>query len=73
MSPDEIAGVLSRPLTLPCGATLPNRLAKSAMTEQLGDAANRPSEAHARRYLTGGTGSDYAVAPPSHTTTAPVV
>ena len=31
--------LLARPLELPCGATLPNRLAKAAMTEGLADAA----------------------------------
>lgn len=34
---------LAAPLTLPCGAVLPNRLAKAAMSEQLGDRANRPT------------------------------
>jgi 2,4-dienoyl-CoA reductase-like NADH-dependent reductase (Old Yellow Enzyme family) len=33
---------LAAPLVLPCGATLPNRLAKSAMSEQLGDRAHAP-------------------------------
>jgi 2,4-dienoyl-CoA reductase-like NADH-dependent reductase (Old Yellow Enzyme family) len=32
---------LTTPLTLPCGATLPNRLAKAAMTERLADPHNR--------------------------------
>lgn len=31
---------LAQPLTLPCGAVLPNRLAKAAMSEGLADAAN---------------------------------
>ncbi|KAA0087020.1 NADH:flavin oxidoreductase/NADH oxidase family protein [Mycolicibacterium sp. P9-64] len=31
---------LDQPLDLPCGATLPNRLAKAAMSEGLADAAN---------------------------------
>jgi 2,4-dienoyl-CoA reductase-like NADH-dependent reductase (Old Yellow Enzyme family) len=35
---------LAAPLTLPCGAVLPNRLAKAAMSEQLGDRANGPTE-----------------------------
>lgn len=34
---------LAAPLTLPCGAVLPNRIAKAAMSEQLGDRANRPT------------------------------
>jgi 2,4-dienoyl-CoA reductase-like NADH-dependent reductase (Old Yellow Enzyme family) len=28
---------LSRPITLPCGLTLPNRLVKAAMAEQMSD------------------------------------
>lgn len=50
---------LSSPLTLPSGLTLPNRLLKSAMTEGLADAADGPTEAHARLYRAwaeGGTG-----------------
>jgi len=38
------------PLTLPCGATLPNRLCKSAMTEGLADDHNRATDKHARLY-----------------------
>ena len=30
-----MSDVLSQPLTLPCGAVIPNRLAKAAMTEGL--------------------------------------
>ncbi len=37
-------------LRLPCGAVLKNRLAKSAMTEGLADAMNRPTERHFRLY-----------------------
>jgi 2,4-dienoyl-CoA reductase-like NADH-dependent reductase (Old Yellow Enzyme family) len=33
---------LDDPLTLPCGATLPNRIAKAAMSEQLADRRGRP-------------------------------
>lgn len=47
------------PLTLPSGLTLPNRLAKAAMTEGLADARNRASEAHVRlyrRWAKGGAG-----------------
>lgn len=53
------AEALARPLTLPCGATLPNRLAKPALSEQLADAANRPTEALPRlyeRWAAGGAG-----------------
>ncbi|MBJ7348828.1 MAG: hypothetical protein JHC87_09695, partial [Thermoleophilaceae bacterium] len=35
---------LAEPLTLPCGVTLRNRLAKSAMSEQLGTLQNNPTE-----------------------------
>ena len=41
---------LTEPLTLPCGAVLPNRLAKSAMTEGLADASARANARHARLY-----------------------
>jgi 2,4-dienoyl-CoA reductase-like NADH-dependent reductase (Old Yellow Enzyme family) len=37
-------------LKLPCGATLPNRLVKAAMTEGLADARNEATEAHTRLY-----------------------
>ena len=50
---------LHRTLTLPCGAVLPNRLAKAAMTEGLADAANRATARHAtlyRRWGAGGAG-----------------
>ncbi len=44
--------VLNRPLRLPCGATLPNRLAKAAMTEGLADAWLRATPALERLYRT---------------------
>lgn len=50
---------IATPLTLPCGATLRNRLSKAAMTEGLGDAQNRATEAHVklyRRWAEGGAG-----------------
>ncbi len=37
------ADILASPLTLPCGATLPNRLAKAAMTEGMADPLGRPT------------------------------
>ncbi|MDO8704353.1 MAG: NADH:flavin oxidoreductase/NADH oxidase family protein [Sulfuricaulis sp.] len=46
-------------LTLPCGAVLPNRLAKAALTEGLADAHNRATERHCRlyrRWAQGGAG-----------------
>jgi 2,4-dienoyl-CoA reductase-like NADH-dependent reductase (Old Yellow Enzyme family) len=56
---EETMNVLSTPLRLPCGAVLPNRLAKAAMTEGLADAWLRATPAHARLYRTwseGGAG-----------------
>lgn len=55
---DDVAR-LAAPLALPCGAVLPNRLAKSAMSEALGEADLGPGEALARLYRTwsrGGAG-----------------
>jgi len=42
--------VLQQPLTLACGAVLANRLAKSAMSDSLGDGAGDPTPAQARLY-----------------------
>lgn len=50
---------LASPLTLPCGAALPNRLAKAAMSEQLSDRANSPTvqiERLYERWAAGGSG-----------------
>ncbi len=47
------------PLRLPCGQVLPNRLAKAAMTEGLGDTLNRATVRHQRlysRWANGGLG-----------------
>ena len=41
---------LAQPLALPCGAVLPNRLVKAAMTELLADNRNRATPAHATLY-----------------------
>jgi 2,4-dienoyl-CoA reductase-like NADH-dependent reductase (Old Yellow Enzyme family) len=41
---------LAQPLTLPCGAVLPNRIAKAAMTEGLADVAGRPTPELDRLY-----------------------
>lgn len=46
------AAPLSQTLTLPCGAVLPNRLAKSAMSEALGTMDNRVTPALERLYGT---------------------
>lgn len=42
--------ILAQPLTLPCGATLPNRIAKAAMTEGLADPAGVPTPELERLY-----------------------
>ncbi|MCF8469596.1 MAG: NADH:flavin oxidoreductase/NADH oxidase family protein [Parvibaculum sp.] len=54
-----MSATISSPLTLPCGATLKNRLVKSAMTEGLGDPLNRATDGHVRlyrRWAEGGAG-----------------
>src|SRR5687767_8416488 len=38
-----MSATIDQPLRLPCGATLPNRLLKSAMSEGLAAAAGQPS------------------------------
>ena len=48
MSPDPF--ILFRPLELPCGVVLPNRLAKAAMSDSLGDGEGNPTSAQARLY-----------------------
>jgi 2,4-dienoyl-CoA reductase-like NADH-dependent reductase (Old Yellow Enzyme family) len=50
---------LADPLKLPCGALLPNRLAKAAMTEGLAAADDCANARHARlyrRWAAGGAG-----------------
>jgi hypothetical protein len=42
--------VFASPLTLPCGATLPNRIAKPAMSEGLADDDNAPTGRLTRLY-----------------------
>lgn len=42
--------MLEQALTLPCGHILPNRFCKSAMTEGLADAQDRPTGQHQRLY-----------------------
>ncbi len=52
--------LLAEPLKLRCGALLPNRLAKAALSEQLGDRRNRPTPELAELYRTwsrGGAGT----------------
>lgn len=47
---------LASALRLPCSAELPNRIAKAAMSEQLGDRANRPTQRLDRLYERWGRG-----------------
>ena len=47
---DGARQALAEALTLPCGAVLPNRLAKAAMTEHLADSRNRATKRHERLY-----------------------
>lgn len=42
--------VLAQPLRLPCGVTLKNRIAKSAMSDSLGDGRGAPTVAQIRLY-----------------------
>ncbi|PKB14742.1 2,4-dienoyl-CoA reductase-like NADH-dependent reductase (Old Yellow Enzyme family) [Novosphingobium kunmingense] len=48
--------MIEAPLTLSCGAVLPNRLAKAAMTEGLADPSGRPTAALERLYAVWGKG-----------------
>ncbi|MFF2555408.1 NADH:flavin oxidoreductase/NADH oxidase family protein [Nocardia sp. NPDC058058] len=50
------AVAVGSPLTLPCGVTLPNRLAKAAMSEQLGEINGAPSQTLTRLYSAWGRG-----------------
>ncbi len=59
MDPSLTSDPLAAPLALPCGAVLPNRLAKAAMTEGLADADLRATDrlSHLyRRWSEGGAG-----------------
>ncbi|MFC3552254.1 NADH:flavin oxidoreductase/NADH oxidase family protein [Lysobacter cavernae] len=50
MTTAQTASILNAPLLLPCGTTLPNRLAKAAMTEMVADSRNRATDAHVQIY-----------------------
>ena len=59
MSEQQSDSALSRPLTLPCGAVLPNRIAKAAMTEGLATPQGLPTPELETLYATwsdGGAG-----------------
>tara|TARA_R110002094_G_scaffold20644_1_gene32194 strand:+ start:2159 stop:3367 length:1209 start_codon:yes stop_codon:yes gene_type:complete len=49
-------GILFEPLNLPCGAILKNRLAKSAMSDSLGDGTGHPTVEQIRLYQRWATG-----------------
>lgn len=51
-----LTATLADQLPLPCGAVLPNRIAKAAMSEQLGDRSNRPTRDLERLYDRWGRG-----------------
>jgi 2,4-dienoyl-CoA reductase-like NADH-dependent reductase (Old Yellow Enzyme family) len=51
-----VTATLADKLPLPCGAVLPNRIAKAAMSEQLGDRANGPTRDLDRLYERWGRG-----------------
>ena len=56
MSTSPSSSPIAQPLTLSGGATLPNRIAKSAMSEVLGDADGAPTERLIRLYERRGRG-----------------
>ncbi|WP_193177940.1 oxidoreductase [Oricola nitratireducens] len=49
-APTKAAAILARPLALPCGVVLRNRLVKSAMSDSLGDGAGNPTRDQACLY-----------------------
>ena len=50
MTADRSPSLLFRPLELPCGLVLPNRLAKAATSDSLGDGVGNPTLAQMRLY-----------------------
>lgn len=51
-----VADQIAKKLTLPCGATLNNRIAKAAMTEGLSDGTNKANDRFVRLYRRWGEG-----------------
>lgn len=47
---DPNSSILFTPLTLPCGVILKNRIAKSAMSDSLGDGCGNPTDAQIKLY-----------------------
>ena len=52
----KFANILQQPFTLPCGVTIPNRIVKSAMSENNADKGGKPSERIIKLYNTWGEG-----------------
>ena len=50
------ANILQQAFTLPCGVILPNRMVKSAMSENNADKGGKPSERIIKLYKTWGEG-----------------
>ncbi|WP_282047537.1 oxidoreductase [Roseibium album] len=50
MAKNEATMLLDKPLVLPCGARLKNRLIKSPMSDSLGDGTGNPTKAQTRLY-----------------------
>jgi 2,4-dienoyl-CoA reductase-like NADH-dependent reductase (Old Yellow Enzyme family) len=50
------ANILQQPFTLPCGVSIPNRIVKSAMSENNADKGGKPSERIIKLYKTWGEG-----------------
>jgi len=44
LNPGDAVPTIASPLRLACGVTIPNRLAKAAMTEGMADELSRPSK-----------------------------
>ena len=53
MNPSEI---INQPFTLPCGVTIPNRIVKSAMSENNADPKGKPNDQIIQLYKTWGEG-----------------
>ena len=52
----KFANTLQQPFTLPCGVTIPNRIVKSAMSENNANKGGKPSERIIKLYKTWGEG-----------------
>ena len=50
INPTNLADTLGKPLELPCGAVLKNRIVKAAMSDSLGDGRGNATDAQSRLY-----------------------